>query len=71
VSPTSYFLRVSKDADRQQVLKQLAGLGIVHDDLEHDHIMVIISYLAELKSFHELRRQWEASGRVRVLDMGG
>lgn len=69
MTPTSFFVRISKGQDRKQMLDQLATLGTVHDD--PDAVMVILSYMKDLHAFQALMKEWEAAGRARVLDMGG
>ena len=71
VSPVSYFLEIAVGQDRREMVEQLTAFGRVHDDLEDGNVMIVISYLAELKAFQTLRNEWEAAGRARMLDMGG
>jgi hypothetical protein len=68
VTPTSYFIRISKGQDRQRMLNQLASLGTVHDD--PDAVMVSLAYMKDLTAFQALLKEWEAEGRARFLDMG-
>ncbi len=68
MTPTSFFIRISKGQHRQKMLDQLAALGTVHHD--PDAVMVIISYMKDLTAFQALMKEWEAAGRARILDMG-
>lgn len=52
------------------MVRLLQAVGTIHDDFEDGRIMIIISYKPELEAFLKLRKQWEAAGSARVLDLG-
>ena len=53
------------------MLQQLAQLGTVHDEPPDGDVMVIISYLNDLRAFQALTAEWVKSGKARILDVGG
>ena len=70
MTPTSYFIRISKGQDRKRMVDQLADVGTVHDDPDGP-LMLIISYMSDLTAFQALMKNWEAAGRARIVDIGG